>query len=129
MSDLLDKLHPYGWTDRRSYAILVAAYAVAALTLIVLVKAFFAPVVAIIPIYAALSVVLLLFTIRRLRDAGHSIWLAALFFFPVSIVFELATVRWGPVSIELINVTDLLRWVPVLIGLLAPSIPEEQRLA
>src|SRR5687768_9550566 len=118
MSDLLDKLHPYGWTDRRSFAILVAAYAVTALTLLILVRAFSAPVIPIMPVFAGLSLVLLLLTIRRLRDAGYSPWLAALCLFPVPVVFELATIRWGPFSFELINVTDLLQWLPVLIGLL-----------
>jgi uncharacterized membrane protein YhaH (DUF805 family) len=126
---LIETFHPSGFTDRRSYRIAVASiFALVAAALAVLatgVLTSLASALFFIPLILPAALALLLLTIRRLRDSGWSVWWAILIvipshpFGPAFLVGE-GWFQAGPSwpGLELI---------PLLIGLLAPGRPEEER--
>lgn len=123
-SQWLDDLHPYGWTCRRTYRLVFLALAAAMVAAVGLVEAGSVglPVVEVVAVFAWL--ILLPLTIRRLRDAGLSVWWALFLAFGADIDF--GTLRLGSVEIP-IDPTDLLWLVPVAMGLLARGQPVEER--
>jgi uncharacterized membrane protein YhaH (DUF805 family) len=132
MASLLnDALHPGGWTDRRTYRMAVGAVFLLALLLSVILVSRVLPdgsaVILLLLVNLPAVAALLLLTIRRLRDAGWSVWWAAL--------LVLVWRPWPPVYTIDMSFGDVsLHWpvlelVPILIGLLAPSRPPESRIA
>ncbi|HEX8666748.1 MAG TPA: DUF805 domain-containing protein [Allosphingosinicella sp.] len=110
---------PSGRTDRRSYGLAVAllvplGYA-GSLALAVLLSPWVA-----VPFALVAWVALLLLTIRRLRDSGRSLWWALLFLWPVTIDIDLATLTCSGLDVHLLELAGIIRWMPVLIGLIAP---------
>jgi uncharacterized membrane protein YhaH (DUF805 family) len=120
----LDDLHPYGWTSRRTYRLAFLALAAAMAAAVGLVEAGFAGLLAVGLVAAFAWLILLPLTVRRLRDAGLSLWWVLLMAFGVDIKFD--ALRMGPVEIP-IDPTDLLWLVPVVMGLLARGRPVEER--
>jgi uncharacterized membrane protein YhaH (DUF805 family) len=121
MGWLIDQLDPRGKTARAAYWLANAAALSVALFLITLPIAH--PAI-IIPIGGAINIAMLLLTIRRLRDAGRSPWIVLWFFFPMEIYWSLATISFHSYSLHLIDFGAVLKSLPVLIGLFAPSAAE-----
>jgi uncharacterized membrane protein YhaH (DUF805 family) len=128
MTRLIDEIHPYGWTDRRTYRLALLGCTV----LLVVVKllqdeggwAFFL----LLPLAMATWLVLLSLTIRRLRDAGWSVWWALV----LGIGFRppLPDLQLAQVSVPLDALIGMLvQLTPIGIGLLAKSLPETARVA
>jgi uncharacterized membrane protein YhaH (DUF805 family) len=123
-SRLYEALHPAGWTDRRTYRLAIGGtFLIEALLSALIIAGALPPtnIVTILVIVIGLPVyaVVLMLTIRRLRDAGWSTSWAALMVLilrpwpPVYIV----PLHWGSVSFYL----PTFELIPVLIGVLAPS--------
>jgi uncharacterized membrane protein YhaH (DUF805 family) len=60
-------------------------------------------------------------TVRRLHDGGFSRWWAVLLAFPFSITIDLASVQIGPFDVQLFDITDFIRYVPLVLALVVPS--------
>jgi uncharacterized membrane protein YhaH (DUF805 family) len=124
----MDALHPYGWTDRRTYRLAIVGCALSLVVAKLLADETVWAFLLIVPLALAAWVVLLCLTIRRLRDAGYSIWWAL----PLGISFRLPLpdLRLGQVALPLGDLVALLVLLtPIGIGLLARSLPETARVA
>jgi uncharacterized membrane protein YhaH (DUF805 family) len=114
---LAENLHPAGWTEPSSYRIGVlwigAAFILVALAHAALDLPWWAAAL----LASPPLIVLVLLTIRRLRDAGWSVWWALLLV--VNINIGGLEISWLPPLIT--NLAHLVKLVPVAIGLLAPS--------
>ena len=126
---LVETLHPSGLTDRRSYRIAVALiFVVIAAALAVLATGFLtslASALFFIPLIVPAALALLLFTIRRLRGSGWSVWWAITVVCPLQPFGQVFLVDAGWVDVRL--VWPGLDLIPLVIGLFAPSRPEERR--
>ncbi|HEX7850543.1 MAG TPA: DUF805 domain-containing protein [Sphingomonas sp.] len=118
MGWLIDQLDPRGRTVRAAYWLTNGAALLAALFLIT--SPIARPAI-VTPVGGAINIVVLLLTIRRLRDAGRSPWIVLWFFFPMEINCDLATISFHSYSLHLIDFGAVLKSLPVLIGLFAPS--------
>lgn len=118
MGWLIDQLDPREKTTRAAYWLASGTALSAALFLIALPIAHPAIVI---PIGGAIDIIILLLTIRRLRDAGRSPWIVLWFFFPMEINCDLATISFHSYSLHLIDFGAVLKSLPVLIGLFARS--------
>lgn len=58
-------------------------------------------------------------TVRRLHDAGFSRWWAALCLFPMSITLDLFQMRVGGSTVQFVDISTVIRMIPMLIGLTA----------
>ena len=127
LRDTLDSLHPYGWTSRRAYRIALLGLA-AWFILFTLLRIFgLAPEWALALLAIPAFVIMVLLTIRRLRDAGLSVYWALLFFFPVGLTVDLAMIGLGGAELRFIDFNQLIASVPLLIGLVATGRPEAER--
>ena len=114
---LADVLHPAGWTDPRAYRLSLVPIALAfALVSVLQTKTTLPPwaiSLALLPPFLLLA----LLTIRRLRDAGWSVWWALLLIVNINI----ADAGWALLPPLLTGFGHLVKLIPVAIGLLAPS--------
>ena len=112
-----------------AYRIAVALiFAVIAAVLAVLATSFLtslASALFFIPLIVPAALALLLLTIRRLRDSGWSVWWAITVVFPFQPFGQVFLVDAGWFDVRL--VWPGLDLIPLLIGLFAPSRPEERR--
>lgn len=60
-------------------------------------------------------------TVRRLHDAGYSRWWAVLLAFPFSVTIDPAGFTIHAFKIQFIDISQLIRSVPFVLGLVAPS--------
>jgi uncharacterized membrane protein YhaH (DUF805 family) len=127
VSEVLNQLHPAGWTSRRTYrlAILCGAAVLVALNVIFSISGLPAWLIAVLDVLTLIPLVLL--TIRRLRDAGLSVWISLLLFFPFGMRFDLATITVSGFAFQLIDFGSVIRVVPLMLGLALRSQPVERR--
>lgn len=72
-------------------------------------------------VIVAVQLVGLLATLRRLHDAGWSRWWLLLYLFPMSITLDLIQFTFGSATWTLVDLSAAIRLIPVVIGLLAPT--------
>ena len=123
----LDALHPYGWTSRRTYcfALIGLVLWVVLITLLQILDT--VPEWTLVLLAFPAFIILVLLTVRRLRDAGLSVYWALLMFVPVRLVVDLATIELGGAELRFIDFTQILNFIPLLLGLLVPGRPPAER--
>ena len=112
-----DALHPAGWTERRSYRWALLPIALAFVLGALLQARTDLPPRAISLAMFPPFVLLALLTIRRLRDAGWSVWWVLLLLVNINI----RDAEWALLPPLLAGLGHLLKLIPIAIGLLAPS--------
>lgn len=117
MKSLIAGLHPFGWTGRPLYWQCMSAIAVSVLGAMFLSRMNSELSWIWFPVIAVTEVAILLLTIRRLRDAGVSVYLVVLFLFPMTI------------SIGAVDIDAVIRFIPIAVGLCKASQPSEARLS
>ena len=127
MTEALKAFHPAGWTDRRTYrlAVLVGAASLLIIGGMVVLPGLPSWIMA--AVAMTVSLLLLLLTIRRLRDAGLSVWIILLALFPLGISVDVATVEAADFTLRFIDFAAIIKSVPILLGLALPSQPAERR--
>lgn len=120
MDTLFQQLQFSGSTSRRTYWLAVLAGLAVAAVAVLNRDAMLQPVPVV--VLAALQLALVIVTLRRLTDAGFSRWWILFALFPMNIGWNLFHVSVGPAQWQFFNVTMLIRSIPVLIGLIAPSV-------
>lgn len=128
LRDALDSLHPYGWTSRRAYGVGLLGLAAFLILFTLLRMSGLAPewVLALLAIPAL--VVLVLLTIRRLRDAGLSVYWALLFFLPFRLTVDLATIGLGGAEPRFIDFNQILTALLLLVCLIVAGRPAAERI-
>jgi uncharacterized membrane protein YhaH (DUF805 family) len=114
---LADALHPAGWTEPRFYRLSLPPIGLAfVLVAVVNARTELPPwgiTLAMFPPFVLLA----LLTVRRLRDAGWSVWWVLLLLVNINIT----DAEWALLPPLLNGFGDLVKLVPIAIGLLAPS--------
>ena len=127
LRETLDSLHPYGWTSRRAYCVGLLGLAACFILLTLLSMSGLAPEWALALLAIPVLVFLVLLTIRRLRDAGLSVYWALLFFLPARLTLDLATIGLGGAEPRFIDFNQILMAGLLLVCLVAPSRPAAER--
>ena len=119
MHDIGTLLSPWGRTSRTHYRLIVLfsafVFFAAWSTKDIVTPAVLAAVILV------TQLIDLIATVRRLHDAGRSRWLLALCFFPASITWDLFSVPFGGSAWHFLDISAVIRFIPVIIGLLASS--------
>ncbi len=117
MRDFVTKFSPWGRTSRSHYWLIILAWALLLLA-ILRAKDVVGPVVCVVATLA-MELVVLVATIRRLHDAGRSRWWVLLYWFPMTITWDLFRVQVGASTWQFLDVSAAITLIPILIGLLA----------
>jgi uncharacterized membrane protein YhaH (DUF805 family) len=115
----LQQLKPFGLTSRRDYWL--AAVPVMAVAGLIVALRDFLPASAMVSVLIALQLALAVLTLRRLHDAGYSRWWALLALFPIGIDMDVFHVRFGMSEWHFFDVSMLIRYIPVIIAMIAPT--------
>lgn len=119
MKALFQQLQFSGSTSRRNYWLAVSSGLAATAVAVLNRDALPQPVLVV--VLAALQLALVIVTLRRLNDAGCSRWWILFALFPISIGWDVFHVSVGPSQWQFFDVSMLIRSIPVLIALIAPS--------
>jgi uncharacterized membrane protein YhaH (DUF805 family) len=114
---LKDALHPAGWTEPRGYLLSLLPIALVFVLVAILAARTSLPQWVISLALLPPFLVLALLTIRRLRDAGWSVWWALLLIVNINI----ADPDWALLPPLLTGLGYLVKLTPIAIGLVAPS--------
>lgn len=119
MDALVKLFSPWGRTTQSRYWLVPLCLAVVAFG-VAEAKDYIGTIAVLIGI-GAIQIMLSVATIRRLRDADLSIWWVLLCLFPASITFDLFHLQVGSSTWQFIDVSAVVRLIPVFIGLFAVS--------
>jgi uncharacterized membrane protein YhaH (DUF805 family) len=72
-------------------------------------------------IFAVVALLFVFATLRRVHDAGYSRWWVLLFLFPVTITMDAAYFQIGGSTWQMIDFSQIIRSIHVMIGLFVSS--------
>ena len=119
MDGLVELFSPWGRTTQSRYWFLLLCLAVGAFG-IAEAKDYIGS-MAVFILLGAIQIIIFVTTIRRLGDANWSRWWVLLCLFPASITFDLFHLQVGSSTWQFVDVSAVVRLIPLFIGLFAVS--------